>query len=152
GGWALGSDAGGSPVQNWAKFNDPRTRQAQRQSLDIYYEAGGELTTLGTYSLWTKWSNADNEPIPRGIDDSNNQPRPFPTNGVTVPGTLTAANSDLNRNNDNATIFPAGWLNWKVLVSATGSYPIAAATSAGGTARIVVDDTLLVAAEPSGGT
>jgi hypothetical protein len=150
GGWALGGDAGGTDLQNWAKFHDPRARAAQRTSLDVYYRAGGGVTTLGTYPLWAKPADAANEPIPQGIDDSNNAPRPAPTNGAALPATLTPAGSTLSRWADGVTLSADGWFTWNVLVPATGTYTFAADTAAGGTAWLTVDDVTLVASGASG--
>jgi hypothetical protein len=73
GGWALGGDAGGSPIQNWAKFHDPRAKQAQIAAINAAYKAAFSLNTFGTYSQWSAYETALGEPLPQGIDTANNQ-------------------------------------------------------------------------------
>lgn len=67
GGWALGGDMGGTPVQNAAKFGDRRALAAQTRAIDAWYATEGSLFTFGTYSQWDDWNKADSEPLGLGI-------------------------------------------------------------------------------------
>ncbi len=157
GGWALGGDAGGSPLQNWAKFNDPRTEQVQLRSINAFYKAGGDIYTFGTYSQWDTWENANKEPLVQGIDDSNRELPPRPTNGVPVPGALTQNNKvtdwgdkSIDVGNEGK-LGPRTLMNWNILVPATGTYTVNVNTGNGGEVLIAIDDAFKVASGKSGG-
>jgi len=157
GGWAIGGDAGSSPLQNWAKFNDPRTKQAQLRSIEAFYKAGGDIYTFGTYSQWDTWENANKEPLVQGIDESNRELPPDPTNGVAVPGALTQNNKvtawgDKNIDVGNeGKLGPRTLMNWNILVPATGTYTVNVNTGNGGEVLLAIDDAFKVASGKSGG-
>jgi hypothetical protein len=57
GGWALGGDNGGSPLQNYAKYVDPRAVQANLDSIDAFAKSGGALYVFGSYEQWPSRDN-----------------------------------------------------------------------------------------------
>jgi hypothetical protein len=57
GGWSLGGDDGGSPLQNYAKYGDSRTAAAQEAAMNDFYDAGSTVDALGTYEQWPNWSD-----------------------------------------------------------------------------------------------
>ena len=58
GGWSLGGDTGGTPLQNTGKFKSPDAAMANTKAINMFHQAGGFLNTFGTYSLWPNWTEA----------------------------------------------------------------------------------------------
>lgn len=79
GGWSLGGDDGGSPLQNYAKYQEPKTKNVQKEAVDLFHQANGRVNIYGTYPQWPSWSNnfaeegmlnIQNYPIMQGIAES----------------------------------------------------------------------------------
>lgn len=51
GGWSLGGDAGGTPMQNVGKFRSADAAVANTKAMNMFHQAGGHLNTYGTYLL-----------------------------------------------------------------------------------------------------
>jgi len=100
GGWSLGGDDGGSPLQNFAKYGDSRTATANEGVIDDFYQSGGVFNVFGTYSQWPSWSDtfaeqglvdASKYPLIQGVDNRSNQLRAPVENGMIMPGTIDGA-------------------------------------------------------------
>ncbi|MDX2109959.1 MAG: PA14 domain-containing protein [Verrucomicrobiota bacterium] len=161
GGWSLGSDTGGSPMQNKAKYGDSRSATVNATALNMFHYAGGELNTLGTYAQWPSWGDAfaveglidlNLYPLIQGQDDRLRNLRVTPSNGVFAPALMNNTNKNLGWGNSNATLNDKGWVSWNVIVPKTGTYAVAASTTAGGTVRLAADDVTAIATGASGGT
>jgi hypothetical protein len=155
GGWSLGGDHAGVPIQGWAKYYDPRTGAAMSAAIDAFYRAGGEMNVLGTYDQWRldDAANADTYPIIQGIDTRLAElPVPAtigrPVNGNTPVG--LRAGIGLRAFTKPSYPAPGDWVSWIVVVPVAGRYRITASTSPGGTAAVDVDG-LLLADGPGGG-
>lgn len=144
GGWSLGGDAGGSPLQNYAKFHDPRAAAANLRSLDAFYRAGGALYTFGTYSQWMDWEDAGREPLPTSMDRSNAALPPLP-DALPIPGILRFdtrikdfGDRNLDLGNDGK-ITLRSLIAWNILASQNGRYRISAPALAHVGAQFIVD-------------
>src|SRR5262249_530279 len=73
GGWSLGGDTGGTPLQNYAKYVDARAEQANIDSLDAFTKSGGVLYFFGTYAQWPEYdvANAGTYPLTQGVQARN---------------------------------------------------------------------------------
>lgn len=151
GGWSLGGDNGGSYVQNWAKFKDPRARQTNIDSLRSFFRSGGFLPTFGTYNQWPGFSNqfweegmvnTSQYPLAQGIDDALDRLPAEGENGSSIPSFLSPSQATLvmptNTPNPAAPI-AGGWIGWNVVAARTGLYQVTANTTPGGTGRLVVN-------------
>ena len=144
GGWSLGGDFGAVPIQNWAKFRDPRAARTAVDSMDLFARSGGALYTWGTYTTWPKgeMEAASGFPLTQGVDEQGSSLPPEPLNGVFVPARLVPSNArwGLNVNLQTGRIDgPGGWLAWNVLVPATADYEVVVATTNAGRARLILD-------------
>lgn len=152
GGWSLGGDFGQLPVQQWAKYRDPRTRPAQGESIDIFAASGGNLYTFGTYEQWftPDTDHADTYPIVQAIDDRNVALPLEAAFGFTVPQVLTPSRPTWSRDT-GAADHRGSFLTWNVLAPQRAQYPITVASSlAGGTAQLLVDGWPVGAEAPGG--
>ncbi|QJX00553.1 PA14 domain-containing protein [Frigoriglobus tundricola] len=152
GGWSLGGDDGGSPLQLAAKYADSRTATAQEQLMSVFARAGSAVNVFGTYAQWPDWSdptaqqgllNISAYPIVQGIEAAADQLPPAPTNGTPVPATLAAAGATLTSGYANGTLSAGGWMSWNVLVPAAGVYNISTDAGGGGTEAFYVDGQLV---------
>jgi len=145
GGWALGGDMGGTPVENAAKFGDPRATGAQMRSIDTFYGVCGSLYTFGTYSQWDDWHKADDEPLGRGIDLSNRNLPAAPGNVINIPATLDLSNNVPDwgdKNIDpgrNGQIGPRTFAGWHVLAPRLGAYQLSLPAIPAGSVQILMD-------------
>ena len=144
GGWSLGGDFGAVPIQNWAKFRDPRATQTAVDSMDFFARSGGALYTWGTYTTWPKGAieSESTFPLPAGIDEHGSRLPPEPLNGVFLPARLVPSNARWGLNVQFASgrlLGPGGWLGWNVLVRESASYEVAVVSGEAGRARFVVD-------------
>lgn len=159
GGWALGGDTGGTPLQNYAKYIDSRSAAVNATALQSFYQAGGTLGTLGTYTQWPKWSDNVTPPVEGLLSLSSNPlwqgqllvlgglQMPI-TNGVTLAGpkqTLQNASAFLKNNTSTTsnTVNANGWLSWNVIAPVTGTYNVGVDAAAGSTLQIFVDGQLV---------
>ena len=163
GGWSLGGDDGGSPLQLAAKFGDARTAAVQAQALDMFTQAGSSISVLGTYAQWQDWSdytaqqgltNIDQSPIVQGVDNRLDSLPAAPNNGIGLPATLRPSTITLGLNANLATgqiASAGGWVDWNVLVTAPGAYTIALSTTGnGGMATLLADDRAIAAGATGG--
>ncbi len=144
GGWSLGGDFGAVPIQNWAKFRDPRARRTAVDSMDLFARSGGALYTWGTYTTWPRGSMQDAGlfPLTIGVDEHGSSLPPEPSNGVDVPARLTtsAARWALFAEPASGRISgPGGWIGWNLLARTAGEYRLEVATTNAGRLRVVVD-------------
>lgn len=155
GGWSAGGDFAATAFQNWCKYLDPRARQAQRDSLDVFAESGGRLYTFGTYETWPTRSTPTHAawPLAQGIDDHNALLPPPAIVGTHIPAQLTPALARWSVGASSATLSaPAAFFAWTALVPATASYALDISTQAGGTAVLELDGATHGAAFATGGT
>ncbi|MHB1156682.1 MAG: PA14 domain-containing protein [Phycisphaerales bacterium] len=151
-GWSLGGDDGGSWIQTFAKYGDPRTAAAQQQFMTYFAQSGSAVNVFGTYSQWPSWAdyyaeqgllNVSAYPIIQGIDAAADALPAEVTNGLLASAILTPANSNIidHASNVSGQITAAGgWINWTVIAPRTGYYTLALTTTgAGGTAAILAD-------------
>jgi hypothetical protein len=156
GGWSLGGDGGGTPLENWAKYVDPQAAQANIASLDAFTASGGVLDTFGTYSQWTTAAGSANQPLMQGII-ARDATLPAPaTNGILLPAFLSRANLTLAAGQANSSTLglSAGgdFVDWNILVPQYGTYNLILTTvGSGGTANLLVDDRISVASGATGG-
>lgn len=151
GGWSLGGDDGGSPLQLVAKYRDPRTAGVQGLFMDWFHEAGGEVNVHGTYAQWPSWSdfyaeqgllNVAQYPIIQGMNDRAAQLRPEPTIGLTGPVVMrpfqaalsSGANTTTGQLNANG-----GWLNWSFIAPVTGTYQVQLDSTVGSTMTLMLN-------------
>jgi hypothetical protein len=144
GGWSLGGDREGVPLQGWAKYNDPRTAAAMSAAIDAFFRAGGELNILGTYDQWHADDavHDDAYPIVQGIDVRLATLPADATAGIRVPGMAPlrlAVVSGLRAYTLGAMAGPGDWVSWTIIVPSSGQYRITASTGRGGTAAIYAD-------------
>jgi hypothetical protein len=152
GGWSLGGDSGGSTLQNYAKYVDPRAVQANLDSIDAFAKSGGALYVLGSYEQWPGRDNenAGSYPAVQAVDQAGGRLPVAPTNGVTVPGNLAVADRTWDYNDNNGTLSTNGWIAWNILVPTHGQYGVLMETGAGGSVQVSVDDSVVVATGASG--
>jgi hypothetical protein len=155
GGWSLGGDQESVPIQNWAKYFDPRTIQAMSAAIDAFYRAGGELNVLGTYDQWRADDaiHADSYPIVQGID-ARLSVLPVAATGIAVRGRApvplrpTTAYRALSAPHylpppTAGPANPGDWFSWTVVTSLAGNYKVMTNTAGAGTVAIYVDGQLL---------
>ena len=155
GGWSVGGDFAATAFQNWCKFLDPRARQAQRDSLDVFAQSGSRLYTFGTYDTWPTRSTATHAdwPLAQGIDDHNALLPPRAIVGTHVPAVLTPALARWSVGTGASGLTtPAAFYAWTALVPATASYTLDTSTQAGGSAVLELDGATQGAAFATGGT
>jgi uncharacterized repeat protein (TIGR02543 family) len=160
GGWSLGGDTGGTPMQNLGKYNDPGTVGVNNRAIDMFHKAGGSLNTFGTYTLWPTWNEVYAEeglldvsryPLMISQADRMNNLPDEPTNGVFLPNFLGVANASLKENvTVNGDLTGRGWLSWNIISARTTTYTITADTTTGGTAQLSLDGVPLDAAFATG--
>lgn len=136
GGWSLGGDTGGAPIQNVAKYGSARARAINELALDIFHRVGGAVNTLGTYAQWSSWSDnyaveglldLENNPLLLGQLDVLNKLRVPSSNGSGVPKRLLGADLNLSLNattsGSGVTLPAAGaWASWNLLVPKRGAF------------------------------
>ncbi|MBK8477402.1 MAG: fibronectin type III domain-containing protein [Opitutaceae bacterium] len=151
GGWSLGGDFGQLPVQQWAKYRDPRAATGERDSADIFAAAGGVLYTYGSYDQWlaVDTPNADTFPLTVGIDASNALLPREAAFGFLAPQVLAPGRATWSR--DTGGDRRGSFLTWNILAPQRAQYPITVASSvAGGSAQLLVDGWPVGAAAPGG--
>ncbi|MDR3637130.1 MAG: PA14 domain-containing protein [Isosphaeraceae bacterium] len=158
GGWALGGDGGGTPLQNYAKFVDPRAEQANLDSLTAFERSGGALYVFGTYDQWPTDNSAQaaSFPLLQAIVAASKTAPATPTNALTNFGSLTLANrtlaSQLAIANGVGTLPAGGWLTWNILVAQPGTYTFTLNMGTGGSVLLSIDGSNhAVVAAPNGG-
>lgn len=156
GGWGLGGDSGGTPLQNYAKYKDPRAKQATLDSITAFQQSGGALYLFGTYDQWPRDDSvhAADYPILQATAAAADTRPATPTNALNDFRSLTLANrmlaSNLALTNQGGTLTTGGWLTWNILVTQPGTYTFMLTTGTGGAVRLSVDDSTGVFTAPSG--
>ena len=158
GGWSIGGDFNSNAFQNWCKHFDPRARNAQTDSINFFARSGSRLYTFGTYDTWPNRDtlNSGNYPLAQAVDDHNSALPVEPTNGVNIPAVLLpqqARWSQLAGSGGAANLNGrGGWFYWNVLVPTGGTYQLATATGAGGSAIMELDGSEIGSSFATGGT
>ena len=149
GGWSLGGDTGGTPLQNLAKYSASGTINVNNSAVDMFHKAGGTLNTFGTYTLWPGWGEVYAEegmldvtkyPLMISLADRMNNLPVEPTNGVYLPNFLTVTNATLKNNvNVSGYLSGRGWMSWNIISAVTTTYTITIGTTVGGSAQLSLD-------------
>lgn len=106
-GWSAGGDSGETPLQDLAKFRDPRAAGSVERAIDFFQEAGGINATFGTYSTWPTFDstlreegifNVDTWPLYIGQKRILGRLPGEPVIAPSVPATLDGAapNGEIN--------------------------------------------------------
>lgn len=158
GGWSLGGDTGGTPMQNTGKFLSTDAAVANTKAINMFHQSGGYLNTFGTYSLWPSWSesiategllNISAYPLIYSQDERMNNLRAEPANGVFIPNSLVIGNASLLPGG-TGNVVGRNWLSWNAITTTTDDYTITINTGAGGTAQLWVDGVPLGASFTTG--
>jgi len=136
GGWSLGGDFEQLPIQNHAKFLDPRAAQANQRALDAFSRSGGVLNVHGTYFQWYDLDNIAVEPIYQSWSVHNNTLRVEPTNGNRAPTVLLPGDREAAVRTNGAILNAYGWMAFNVIIPTLGDYEVIAYTTSGGQVRL----------------
>jgi hypothetical protein len=155
GAWSLGGDFGSTAFENWCKFHDPRTEQADLDSLNEFAQSGSRYYVHGTYETWPDFdtANSGTYPLTEAVDESSDSLPLDANNGTAVPAVLLPVNNKwlLNATAGNGVINQTGgWFYWNALVPASGNYTITANAS-GGSSSVTELDGDVVFTNGSGG-
>ncbi|MFO0888062.1 MAG: fibronectin type III domain-containing protein [Isosphaeraceae bacterium] len=141
GSWGVGGDSFSSPLQNYAKYVDPRAKRANLDAYDAFTRSGGDLLTWGSYQQWENTYHSATYPLVQAIDERN-QSLPVPNqNGVALPGTLDGTNTAVRSHLSNTNAFwTTGLTTWNVFVPKAGLYQFTrTGGNSGGTMALAVD-------------
>jgi hypothetical protein len=151
GGWALGGDRGGTPLENYAKYLDPRAEAADLTALNDFGRLNGALFCFGTYDLWPVSDNAHagSYPLLEAVVAANQVPARVPvvkeTGDLSELGLNDRADSwRLGLSGGVGSLSNGGWVTWNVVVTQPGSYTFNLDTSHGGGTRLVLDGTTIL--------
>lgn len=145
GGWSLGGDNGGSPMQNEAKYHEQGARLANVNAMDMFHRAGGYLNVFGTYAQWPSWSDNFKEegllnvaayPLLQGQTDMFATLPAAPDNGYTIPRTIPGPGGHVQYRGilSSGTVgSPGGWISYSLVAPATANYQFVVTASGGGT-------------------
>lgn len=147
GGWALGGNTDVLPLQNYAKYVDPRAAQANIDSIDAFTRSGGDLYIFGSYNQWlfSDSANSADYPLVQGVSARNQTLPVAADNGTQVPGTLDQSNLTWSLNDRGGRLEAGAWQSWNIIVPTSGTYHVSAVASGGGTMAVLVDATTVVA-------
>ena len=141
-------------MQQWAKYYDPRARDAQHRSIDLYARSGGTLYTFGTYDQWYSGDtpHADTYQLTLGIDDRNATLPLEPSFGFALPHViLPVANTYALDLSGNSLANRGAFVSWNVIAPQRADYLVTVASSAaGGSAQLYVDGWPVGATAPGG--
>lgn len=127
-GWSAGGDSGETPLQDHAKFRDPRAADSVERAIGFFHEAGGINPTFGTYSTWPTFDstlreegilNVDTWPLYAGKKRVLARLPGEPTIAPSVPVTLDGAAPDAEINNTGGR-----WLGYTVFTAKAVSLPV----------------------------
>ncbi|MGB0776088.1 MAG: hypothetical protein ACPGUY_09585, partial [Akkermansiaceae bacterium] len=148
-GWSIGGDSGASPVQEAAKYYDPRAAEAMRDTISIFHRAGGYNFTLGTYTTWPTYNepvrqegslNSHAWPLVQGWDAEASTLPGFPNNGVFLPSQLTWQNRAIESGGVNALNLTSGdWITWDVITERAAIYHLNIITAGAGDVRVTLN-------------
>lgn len=146
-----GGDDGGTPLQNYFKYRESRMSNVQFDYHRNFFQAnGGHVIAMGDYDQVPRWSDTyatqgliapGSWPLVQGTDAAAAQLPPPPTIGQAVPFEATAEDAAILRgvNPANGIVSPGRWAAWGFRTESRGLHRCAAATSGGGTARLLID-------------
>ena len=174
-GWSVGFD-GANPLQNYAKYLDPRAQAANDTAIAVHDQAGYGLVSYGIFEQWRDYAVADaaSSQLRQSFAAENDQLPELPSNGVAVGGggpltTLTAGNQTLSlrlngtgtgvvnpgrwefHHDSGGSLNAQEWMGWNLLVSTPGIYSFSATTGggSGGNVQLIVKGAV-IASGPSG--
>jgi hypothetical protein len=162
GGWSLGGDDGGSPLQLEAKYRDPRTAGVQGLFMDFFAASGGDVNIHGTYAQWPSWAdffaeqgliNNATYPIVAGMRQRDDMLPAGLTNGIEAPAILPRASANIAMNATAITgvvTSRGGFLNWTVVAPRTGTYRVQLTTTGSSSAELLVNNTEAVTGATGG--
>ena len=153
GSWWLGRDFDVVPLQNHAKYLDARAQKANADSLNIFTRSGGDLYVFGTPPQWmpSDTANSRSYPLVAAIDAAAMIPPRNAENGTKVPARLSPDQMTLAFGlvDGGTRLGQESWVVWNIVVSKAGVYTIRAQSSAGGTARLALNDAITLDSGPS---
>ena len=160
GGWALGKDDGGSPLQLLIKYNDPRTREIQERAFGDFYGAGGDIPILGVYNQWASWDdqvavagmlNPTAYPLVQASLAVQNRQPIAPTGAIDLPASFDASRAEISLGANLSTSSLSargGWVTWKVNFPRTGLYELRVQTATeGGSVVLLADENAVLRGE-----
>ncbi|HEV2673823.1 MAG TPA: PA14 domain-containing protein [Aliidongia sp.] len=154
GGFFVGESNLSSPAQNAlqdAANIDPAAAAAETQSINLFFQYGGELPMVFTTSSETYgmiYPTVHEQALPKlaGIAAATSRIRPLPSVGLAVPATLNvvdAAISDGTLPSLGLLTATGDYVGWTVNLAAAGSYSIRTDAIAPGSQQILVDGALV---------
>ncbi len=98
-GWSVGGDFTQMPLQNWAKFRDPRVAEFNDRAIRAWDQSGSFMNVWGVYEYWPSYdfANARTYPIMRSIGRAATRLRTEPSFGRRLPATLSTEDADWKR-------------------------------------------------------
>ncbi len=161
-GWSLGGSDFCSyhskPIQFWCKYMDPRARSINSTAQGIFTQAAGFMNMWGTNLYWPYNDplHATNYSLVQSILDLDQQLPKISTNGIPLPGVLTAINA-MQFGNVSASWkgdLPARglWASWLVACSQAGNYQVQPEISGEGSYEIEGDGEVLSKGQITAGT
>ena len=125
-GWSLGGDFYQKPIQNYAKFMDPRATVINDTAINIFQQSNGWLPVWGVYTYWPNndFAHGRDYPIMKSFLAAAKWLPADSDNGISLPGTLNAANAvKWWWNAPVATLNERGsYLSWTVVAPVSGAY------------------------------
>ena len=144
-GWSLGGDMFQKPIQNYAKFQDPRAAKINDAAINNLHQSGAQLPVWGVYLYWppNDFVHGRDYPLMQSVIGSSCRLEVDADNGLPLPATLTPANSmqKFKRSSEkNKVLVSQGdWIVWTVICPATGDYVVAPAVTGDGKFVIEAD-------------
>jgi hypothetical protein len=137
---------------------DPSAAALETQSIDLFYQYGGELPVVFTTSgenYGMAYPTIHEQALPKlqAIAAAIQHPRPLPAFGLAVPATLNVVDAAVANGPVQAQgqLLQAGdYVGWTINLAASGSYTVRSDASDTGGQQILVDGTLVGTASWSG--
>jgi hypothetical protein len=156
GGWGVGSERDITPLDSYAKYVDPRTKQANLDSIQAFQQSGGSLYMFGSFPLWANLGRSGTYPLVQAIDASNQAMPAAVDFGTVVPASLHYTQTTWALNVNNHKFWTTGLATWNILVPHAGNFTVASSPSyrdgSRGTLMLVVDGSTQLAQGSSDGT
>lgn len=155
-GWSLGGDFYQKPIQNYAKFKDPRAEKINDAAINNFHLSGANMPVWGVYLYWppNDFEHGKEYSIMRSIIGSSNRLPVEADNGFPVPVTLTLANSmeKFQKSADRQKPLSAqgDWIVWTIVCPTTGDYLITPTVTGEGTFMLETDGHVLIDKVTSG--
>jgi len=152
-GWSAGGDFLQTPLQTWAKLNDPRAREINNRAIEHWAQSGSFMNFWGVFTYWPSWdfARAQDYPIMRSFRDSARSLPSDATYGATLPVPLRPASADVSRATTTggrswwkrlaACLVPdeVVWYAWMVIAPDTASYRLRVESSGSGSIIVELD-------------